>query len=313
LVSVRESLSPWTGLKEVREMARDSTSSPSKRGTVAVLGAGTMGHGIAQVMAQAQHRVTLYDPDRTALTRALEAIEGNLAKGVELGKVAPEERDETLARIHTFPNLDQGVEGATVVVEAIPERADLKKALFRQVEPLIASDTLLASNTSSLSIQELALILDEPGRFLGLHFFNPVHIMKLVEIVHGPETDREAVDRALALVEGMGKKPIVVKDSPGFASSRLGVALGLEAIRMVEEGVASARDIDRAMELGYRHPMGPLRLTDLIGLDVRLEIAEYLHRSLGQDHFDPPELLRRMVDEGKLGQKAGQGFYSWED
>lgn len=280
---------------------------------VTVVGAGTMGHGIAQVMAQAGHTVTLHDPVPEALSGALETIQANLAKGVELGKVSPEARDQALGNLTTAPDLSQGVEGATVVVEAIPERADLKKALFRELEPMVSRDTLLASNTSSLSIQELALVLEAPGRFLGLHFFNPVHIMKLVEIVHGPETATEAVDRALALVAGMGKEPVVVRDSPGFASSRLGVALGLEAIRMLEEGVASARDIDRAMELGYRHPMGPLRLTDLVGLDVRLEIAEYLHRSLGGSRFDPPDLLRRMVDEGKLGRKTGQGFYSWDD
>ncbi len=190
---------------------------------------------------------------------------------------------------------------------------ELKRSLFRQVEAAAPEDALLATNTSSLSVDEIARELDHPQRFLGLHFFNPVHIMALVEVVHGPRTADETRERGVAFARELGKEPIVVRDSPGFASSRLGVALGLEAIRMVEEDVASPRDIDQAMELGYRHPMGPLRLTDLIGLDVRLGIAEYLHETLGGERFRPPELLKRMVAEGKLGRKSGQGFYEWDD
>jgi 3-hydroxybutyryl-CoA dehydrogenase len=168
----------------------------------------------------------------------------------------------------------------------------------------------LASNTSSLSISSLARGVPSPERVVGMHFFNPVHIMALVEVVRGDRTTEPVVEMARGFAEALGKEPIVVNDSPGFASSRLGVAIGLEAIRMLEEGVASARDIDRAMELGYRHPMGPLRLTDLVGLDVRLRIARYLHRELGE-HFRPPELLERMVEEGRLGRKSGEGFYTW--
>jgi 3-hydroxybutyryl-CoA dehydrogenase len=199
------------------------------------------------------------------------------------------------------------------VVEAAPESMPLKRALLGEVERMAAPSAVLASNTSSLSIAELASVLREPGRFLGLHFFNPVHVMSLVEVVWGPLTDRGVLDRSVAFVKDLGKEPVVVKDSPGFASSRLGVLIGLEAMRMVEEGVSTPEGIDRAMELGYRHPMGPLRLTDLVGLDVRLGIAEYLHQELGSEAFRPPEILRRMVSEGKLGKKSGQGFYRWEE
>jgi 3-hydroxybutyryl-CoA dehydrogenase len=181
------------------------------------------------------------------------------------------------------------------------------------VEGAVSEASVIATNTSSLSIAELAAGLRLPRRFLGLHFFNPVHVMALVEVVWGPETGQDELARAVAFVRELGKEPIVVKDSPGFASSRLGVLLGLEAMRMVQEGVAEPDGIDKAMELGYRHPMGPLKLTDLVGLDVRLGIAEYLHAKLGSEAFRPPEILRRMVAEGKLGKKTGQGFYRWDD
>ena len=181
------------------------------------------------------------------------------------------------------------------------------------MEQAISPETIIASNTSSLSITEMASVLKRPERFVGLHFFNPVHIMKLVEVVWGEETSEETREQAMRLSEEFGKVPILVKDSPGFASSRLGIVLGMEAIRMVEDGVASPEDIDKAMELGYRHPMGPLRLTDLVGLDVRLRIAVHLHRTLGSDAFKPPRLLKKMVGEGKLGQKSGEGFYRWDE
>lgn len=281
--------------------------------TVAVIGAGTMGHGIAQVAAQAGADVTLHDRDPGALPRALERIRANLDRGVSLGKVGADARRETLERLRTAERLADAVAGADLVVEAAPESLELKRALFREVEHEVGTGTLLATNTSSLSIAEIAAGLRTPRRFLGLHFFNPVHVMALVEVVWGPETGRPELERAVSFVRGLGKEPVVVKDSPGFASSRLGVLLGLEAMRMVEEGVAAPEDVDRAMELGYRHPMGPLRLTDLVGLDVRLGIAEYLHERLGSEAFRPPEILRRMVSEGKLGRKTGQGFYRWED
>lgn len=281
-------------------------------GRLAVLGAGTMGRGIAQVSAAAGFHVTLHDRDPAALRRGLDQVEITLAKGVELGKVSPSTRDATRARIHAAPELTGALEGADLVVEAIPEVMEWKAELFRQVEDHVSPSTLIASNTSSLSISALGEGLATPQRFLGLHFFNPVHIMALVEVVYGTCTHPTVVEAALDVVHRMGKEPIVVRDSPGFASSRLGVLLGLEAIRMVQEEVASAEHIDRAMELGYRHPMGPLRLTDLVGLDVRLGIAEYLHETLGSEAFRPPELLRRMVEEGQLGKKAGRGFYQWD-
>jgi len=280
---------------------------------VAVLGAGTMGHGIAQVCGQAGTEVTLYDVDGAAARRGLERVRANLDKGVELGKVEPDTRDRTLAALTTTTDLAEAVRDADLVVEAVPESVDLKRSLFERVEGAAPAHALLATNTSSLSVGAIAEALDAPGRFLGLHFFNPVHIMALVEVVWGPETTDRARDDAVAFVRRLGKEPVVVKDSPGFASSRLGVLLGLEAIRMVEEEVASPEDIDRAMELGYRHPMGPLKLTDLVGLDVRLGIAEYLHETLASEAFRPPDLLRRMVREGRTGKKAGRGFYEWED
>ena len=279
---------------------------------VTVLGAGVMGHGIAQVAAMAGHRVTLHDPDAAAAERGLARIRANLDKGVSLGKVRAEERAEALDRISPAPSLAAACARAELVVEAAPERMELKRSLFREVEAAASPSALLATNTSSLSIDAIAEVLAEPGRFLGLHFFNPVHLMALVEVVRGSRTDAAVLDAGVAFARGLGKEPIVVRDAPGFASSRLGVALGLEAMRMVEEGVAEPAAIDRAMELGYRHPMGPLRLTDLVGLDVRLAIAEYLHEKLGGERYRPPAILRRMVEEGKLGRKTGEGFYRWD-
>jgi len=196
-------------------------------------------------------------------------------------------------------------------VEAAPESMDLKESIFSEVDAAAPDHAILATNTSSLSIAQIASAVKDPTRFVGMHFFNPVHIMALVEVVWGPETSDAARDTAVDFARRLGKEPIMVKDAPGFASSRLGIVLGMEAIRMVEQGVASPEDIDKAMELGYRHPMGPLKLTDLVGLDVRLGIAEYLHETLGSDAFAPPALLRQMVADGTLGKKSGQGFYTW--
>lgn len=278
--------------------------------TIAVIGAGTMGHGIAQVAAASGFRVLLSDVDREALVRGVQSIEKNLAKGIQLGKVTEDERDRILQQIHGTVRLEECA-NADLIVEAAPERLDLKRDILRQLEALTKREFIFASNTSSLSITEIARESRRPEAVVGMHFFNPVHIMRLVEIVVGERTSPETVETVTAVGRGMRKEPIVVKDVPGFASSRLGVALGLEAMRMLEQGVASARDIDTAMELGYNHPMGPLKLTDLVGLDVRLSIAEYLHRELGSETFRPPEVLRRMVSEGKLGKKSGQGFYDW--
>jgi 3-hydroxybutyryl-CoA dehydrogenase len=285
---------------------------PTPIGTVAVLGAGTMGHGIAQVCAAGGHDTRLFDADPEALAMARARIEANLERGVELGKLDAGRRDAAMARLRLEADFDSAVAGADLVIEAVPERLELKRELLSRAAATVAGDAILASNTSSLSISAIADPVPGQERVIGLHFFNPVHIMTLVEVVRGDRTAERVVESARTFAVGLGKRPIVVRDSPGFASSRLGVALGLEAIRMVQDKVASPEDIDLAMELGYRHPMGPLRLTDLVGLDVRLEIARYLHDELGGERFRPPELLERMVSEGKLGKKSGQGFYRWE-
>ncbi len=279
-------------------------------GPVAVIGAGTMGHGIAQVAALAGYETRLYDIDRGVLDAALAKVEASIDKGIELGKVEPGVRGEALTRLSSTTELAEAASGAAVVVEAVPERLELKRQVLTEAAEAAGPGALLASNTSSLSITALAESVPGAERVVGMHFFNPVHIMALVEVVRGDRSAPQAIERARDFAERLGKTPIVVQDSPGFASSRLGIALGLEAIRMVEEGVASPEDIDTAMLLGYRHPMGPLRLTDLVGLDVRLEIARYLHSELGE-RFRPPELLESMVEEGKLGRKSGQGFYEW--
>jgi 3-hydroxybutyryl-CoA dehydrogenase len=278
--------------------------------SIAVIGAGTMGHGIAQVAAASGFQVTLNDVDNESLARGVRAIEGNLAKGIQLGKLTEDDRDRTLQYIHGTTKLEECA-AANLIIEAAPEKLELKQNILRQLETVADHSFIFASNTSSLSITEIATASRRPEAVVGMHFFNPVHIMRLVEIVVGEKTSEHTVEAVLNAGRRMRKEPIVVKDVPGFASSRLGVALGLEAMRMVEQGVASARDIDTAMELGYNHPMGPLKLTDLVGLDVRLSIAEYLHRELGSETFRPPDVLRRLVSEGKLGKKTGQGFYDW--
>ncbi|MFN2432517.1 MAG: 3-hydroxyacyl-CoA dehydrogenase family protein [Gemmatimonadota bacterium] len=279
---------------------------------VAIVGAGTMGGGIAQAAAQAGFATRLVDADPAAPGRARAAAEARLRKAVELGKLAREAVEPALERIVPARDLETAVADAAIVIEAAPEELELKRDLFRRVTAAAPGTALLASNTSSISLARIAEAAD-PRRTLGLHFFNPVHVMQLVEIVAPDALEPAALERAREFVSALGKEAIVVRDVPGFATSRLGLALGLEAIRMVEQGVASAPDIDRAMELGYRHPMGPLRLTDLVGLDVRLSIAVNLHRELGAEGFRPPRLLERMVAAGALGQKAGRGFYVWRD
>ena len=280
--------------------------------TIGVIGAGTMGHGIAQVAAGAGFRVVLRDVDRESLARGVRAIERNLAKGIELGKLTEADCDSTLQHIHGTTHLEE-LANADLIIEAAPETLEIKQNLLREVEGIAREGFIFATNTSSLSISEIARASQYPANVVGLHFFNPVHLMRLVEIVVGKATSDDTVASVREVSRKLRKEPIVVNDVPGFASSRLGVALGLEAMRMLEQGVASARDIDTAMELGYNHPMGPLKLTDHVGLDIRLNIAEYLYRELGSETFRPPEILRRMVAEGKLGKKSGQGFYDWTE
>lgn len=280
---------------------------------IAVIGAGTMGAGIAQTACQAGYEVALCDASSEQLDRGVSNIRAMLAKGVERGKVTEAERDAALARLSVVSTVEAAVQDVDLAIEAIPERMELKQAMFRDLDRSAPERALLASNTSSLDIDEIARATRRPEKVLGMHFFNPVPLMKLLELVRGERTGEAAIATARALGERMGKNAIVVRNAPGFATSRLGIVLGMEAIRMVEQGVASAEDIDTAMTLGYAHPMGPLRLTDLVGLDVRLSIAESLHERLGSEAFRPPELLRRMVAEGKLGKKSGRGFYEWKD
>lgn len=271
-----------------------------------------MGHGIAQVAAAAGYRVLLRDVDRESLARGISGIERNLAKGIQLGKLTEADRDAILQHIRGTTQLAE-IATADLIIEAAPEQLQLKQELLREVEALSGGGFIFATNTSSLSITEIAKASERPDRVVGLHFFNPVHLMRLVEIVVGKATGDDTVETVREVSRRLRKEPIVVNDVPGFASSRLGVVLGLEAMRMLEQGVASAHDIDTAMELGYNHPMGPLKLTDHVGLDIRLNIAEYLYRELGSETFRPPEVLRRLVKEGKLGKKTGEGFYNWSE
>jgi 3-hydroxybutyryl-CoA dehydrogenase len=271
-----------------------------------------MGRGIAQVAALAGCGTVLTDVSADALAKASAEIGRSLEKGVEKGKTSRADADAARGRLRTEPSLEKAAAGADLVVEAVFEDLDLKRRIFGGLDAAAPPAAILASNTSSLPVGEIARATKRPGRVLGMHFFNPVPAMPLLEVVRTEGTDPAALEAVLAVGRRMGKECIVVRDSPGFATSRLGLALGLEAMRMLEEGVASAADIDRAMELGYRHPMGPLRLTDLVGLDVRLAIAEHLARELDGARFAPPGILRRLVREGKLGKKTGEGFHRWE-
>ncbi|MFK4335426.1 3-hydroxyacyl-CoA dehydrogenase family protein [Kocuria rhizophila] len=276
--------------------------------TVGVLGGGRMGAGIAHAFLIAGSRVTVVEVDAPAAEAAKERVESDLAKSLERGKIDGnlDVWTENFAVSVDYADFAQ----CDLAVEAVPELWDLKVSSLQNVEANLREDAWLASNTSSLSIDGLAAELQRPERFCGMHFFNPVPASKLVEIVVGERTGQDMQDLTAQWVAGLGKTPVTVKDAPGFASSRLGVALGLEAIRMVEEGVASPEDIDNAMVLGYKHPVGPLALTDIVGLDVRLGIAEYLEKELGP-RFAPPQLMRDMVERGELGKKSGKGFYDY--
>jgi 3-hydroxybutyryl-CoA dehydrogenase len=280
---------------------------------VAVIGAGTMGHGIAYSAALAGCRVTVHDSQADALADAGRRVESLAAAGLQRGKLTEKDRAAVHERIRYVANLDDAVMDADIVIEAIVERLNTKQLLFAAVERQAPRQALLATNTSSLSVGQIAAAVREPARLIGMHFFNPVPVMRLVEVVRHGRTPPETIDRAKEFARRLGKEAIVVQDSPGFASSRLGVVLGLEAMRMLEQGVATPEDIDTAMELGYNHPMGPLKLSDLVGLDVRLAIAEYLHQQLRMPHYAPPQILKDKVARGELGKKTGQGFYTWNE
>ncbi|SJN41658.1 3-hydroxyacyl-CoA dehydrogenase PaaC [Microbacterium esteraromaticum] len=277
---------------------------------IGVIGGGRMGVGIAHAFLLAGAEVTILERDNGTAEHA--AAELRRAVGVSVDRGVTDRSAADLAGDSAVATEPSELAACGLVVEAVPENLELKRSMLRRVEDVLSADSWLATNTSSLSISSISEGLTHPERLVGLHFFNPVPASTLVEIVRGPRTEGELVRLAQGWVDAIGKTPITVLDSPGFASSRLGVVIALEAIRMLEDGVASAEDIDSAMVLGYKYPVGPLRLTDMVGLDVRLGIAEYLSSTLGE-RFDPPQLLRAKVEAGHLGRKSGQGFFSWAD
>ena len=280
---------------------------------ITVVGAGTMGAGIAQVCCQAGFRTHLHDAQPAAIERAVNGILGFWDKGIAKGKTTPEQKSAWKDNLHWRGDLMDKVSGSSIVIEAIPENLQWKQDLFRQLDEYAPGDAMLATNTSSLNIAAIASATGRPEAVVGTHFFNPVPIMKLLEIVAHDSTSPATVQRARKFGAALGKTTILAKNRPGFATSRLGIALGNEAARMADEGVASVQDIDTAMKLGYGHPMGPLELSDLVGLDVRHAITQYLHKELGGDQWLPPAITERLVNAGELGKKTGKGFYDWSD
>lgn len=276
-----------------------------------VVGAGTMGHGIAFILARSGIEVCLIDNNSTVLEQGLSNIDRLLEHAVAKQKMMIHDAHEIRSKVSISCDLDV-LSSCDLMIEAINEDLEQKRNLFSIADALVDDDGLLASNTSSLSINSIAEAVVQKERFLGLHFFNPPHLMKLIEIVVHDEVSIEAVEAARDLVADLRKECIVVNDSPGFATSRLGIVMALEAMRMFEQGICGVLEIDTAMRLGYGHPMGPLMLSDWVGLDVRLAISEHLYRSLDSSIFSPPDLLRRMVRAGFLGRKSGTGFYEWD-
>jgi 3-hydroxybutyryl-CoA dehydrogenase len=277
---------------------------------VAVLGAGTMGHGIAHAAMTAGYETSLYDVSEAAVAKGKSAIDAVINKSVELGKLAAADAGAMRPRLRTTTSVADAVRHADVVIEAAPEKIDLKLALFKDVEAAAPAHAVFASNTSALSITEMAAVLSSPGRLGGMHFFNPVHRMKLIEVVKALDTTQDTIDVMQEVSAKMGKETVLVKESPGFVTSRINAMIGNEAFYMLQEGVASARDIDKALKLGLNHPMGPFELVDLVGLDTRLSILQYLHRTLGEK-FRPCPLLEQHVKDGRLGRKAGRGVYDY--
>jgi 3-hydroxybutyryl-CoA dehydrogenase len=278
---------------------------------IAVLGAGTMGRGIAHVSALGGFETRLYDVDADALDGALATVHRNLAKGVDLGKIEAKDADRARQALSIDDDLPTAVRGADLVIEAVPESMPIKIETLRQVEAAAPPAALLASNTSGLSITEMAAASGRPERFAGMHFFNPVHVMRLIELVRGLETSDETIAALVEVGERMGKECVVVNESPGFVTSRINALIGNEAFRMLESGVATAADIDKALKLGLNHPMGPFEMVDLVGLDVRLGVLRHLHRTLG-DLYRPSQLLVQYVQAGRLGRKTGRGVYDYD-
>jgi 3-hydroxybutyryl-CoA dehydrogenase len=279
---------------------------------IAVVGGGTMGNGIAHVCAQAGRRVTIVDTDQDLLERALSTIFKNMDRQVKKELISAGEKEEALERISTVTSLEDGVAEAQLVVEAVPEKLDLKEKIFRSLDKEAPPETILATNTSSISITEIAAFTNRPGKVIGMHFMNPVPMMKLVEVIRGLATDEETTRTVMDLSRELGKTPVEVNDFPGFVSNRVLMPMINEAVFALMEGVAEADAIDTVMKLGMAHPMGPLALADLIGLDTCLSILEVLHRDLGDDRYRPCPLLRKYVAAGWLGRKSGRGFFGYE-
>jgi len=277
---------------------------------LAVLGAGTMGHGIAHAAMTAGYDTALYDISDAAVAKGRSAIDAVIKKSVELGKATDADAAAMRARLRTTTAIADAVRDADVVIEAAPEKIDLKLALFREAEAAAPAHAVFASNTSALSITDMAAVLANPGRLGGMHFFNPVHRMKLIEVVKALDTTPETIAVMQEVSAKMGKETVLVKESPGFVTSRINAMIGNEAFYMLQDGVASARDIDKALKLGLNHPMGPFELVDLVGLDTRLSILQYLHRTLGEK-FRPCPLLEQHVAQGRLGRKVGKGVYDY--
>lgn len=278
--------------------------------TITVIGAGAMGHGIAQVAAMGEYQVHLVDVSPALVAAARAKIEQNLAKGVKLGKITEAEMAGALGRLNCRSGLEEAAAISDLVIEAVPEIIDLKKDLFARLDAICPEHTILATNTSTLSPSEIGSTTHRPDRVIAMHFFNPVHIMKLVEVIRSLDTSDDTCDAAVAVAHQMGKETVIVNESPGFVTSRMSALVGNEAFYMLQEGVASAEDIDRAIQLGLNYPMGPLKLADLVGLDVRLRNLEYLHKTLG-DKFRPCPLLVKYVQAGRLGRKTGRGVYDY--
>ena len=278
---------------------------------VAVIGAGTMGSGIAQVCAQTGWETRLFDAFPESLERGMKNIEEFWEGGISKGKTTPQQKEEWSSKLVAISEMSEAVVDSDFVIEAVPEKMELKRSIFGELEDLAHPNAILATNTSGLPISEIAAHTSCPERVIGMHFFNPVPLMKLLEIVRHESVDESTVSVAKEVGEAMGKTTILVNDVPGFATSRLGVVLGNEAIRMLAEGVASASDIDTAMRLGYRHPMGPLELSDLVGLDVRMDILNSLAEAFQDDAYRPHPLLESLVESGDLGKKTGRGIYDW--